>query len=108
LIGSVIPVQNVGPATGVIKTANPFPAPPPQADALAFIFSPQAKDLISQTGAEVRVTLLGDFLTAGGRAIDAEFPRAELPTGDHPSGAKEGIQGGTFHSWFWIKNRPKV
>jgi hypothetical protein len=107
VIGQVIPVKNPQPSGGLITKADRFTTPPAKTEALAFIFPPQAKDLISNAGAEVRVTLLGDFLTANGRAIDAEFPRAELPTGDHPSGAKEGIQGGTFHSWLWIAQRPQ-
>ncbi len=108
LKGTVIPVQNVRLSGGRIRSADPFAGAPTTTDALAFQFSSQTKNLIATSGAEVRVTLLGDFLTAGGRAIDAEFPRAELPTGDHPSGAKEGIQGGTFLSWFWIKARAKA
>jgi len=47
------------------------------------------------------VLLRGDFVVdTNGRAIDAEFVRAELPTGDRPSGDKHGVQGGLFESWF--------
>ena len=50
------------------------------------------------------VRLRGDFVVdREKRAIDAEFVRAELPTGDRPNGSKFGIQGGTFESWFTIK-----
>lgn len=33
------------------------------------------------------------------RAIDAEFVRAQLPTGDRPRDSDRGIQGGVFRSW---------
>jgi hypothetical protein len=39
------------------------------------------------------------------RAIDAEFVRAELPTGDRPKGSPFGIQGGLFESWFWVRRQ---
>ena len=45
--------------------------------------------------------LQGEFVVdSDGRAVDAEFTRAELPTGDRPSGSKFGVQGGLFQSWF--------
>jgi len=43
------------------------------------------------------------------RAIDAEFVRAELPTGNRIPGAPGGpfgLQGGLFESWFWLGDRP--
>ena len=46
----------------------------------------------------------GDFvLDSKGKAVDAEFARAELPTGDHPKSSVFGIQGGLFESWFTVK-----
>ncbi|MES2823582.1 MAG: hypothetical protein V4732_08270 [Pseudomonadota bacterium] len=55
----------------------------------------------------VMLRLRGDFFLDTAkpyRAIDAEFTRAELPTGDRPSGSQVGIQGGIFESWFtWQK-----
>lgn len=33
------------------------------------------------------------------RAVDTEFLRSRLPTGDRPEGAKRGTQGGLFSSW---------
>jgi hypothetical protein len=50
-----------------------------------------------------RIRLRGDFVLDTNdppRAIDAEYVRAELPTGDRPSGSDVGIQGGLFESWF--------
>jgi hypothetical protein len=42
-------------------------------------------------------------LDSKGKAVDAEFARAELPTGDHPNGSVFGVQGGLFESWFTVK-----
>jgi hypothetical protein len=39
------------------------------------------------------------------RAIDAEFVRAQLPTGDRPATSPFGIQGGLFESWFGLALR---
>jgi DNA-binding beta-propeller fold protein YncE len=57
---------------------------------------------------EIWVRLHGDFvIDKNKKAIDAEFVRAELPTGDRPKDSQAGIQGGVFESWFWIGERPK-
>lgn len=39
------------------------------------------------------------------RAIDAEFTRSELPTGDRPQGSEIGLQGGKFLSWIVLPTR---
>jgi hypothetical protein len=58
---------------------------------------------LPETG-DLFVKLRGDFvLDQRKRAIDAEFARAELSTGDRPSGSPLGIQGGTFESWFTLR-----
>jgi hypothetical protein len=52
---------------------------------------------------EILLRLRGDFvLDRKNRAVDAEFTRAELMTGDRPKGSQLGIQGGVFESWFWL------
>jgi hypothetical protein len=49
------------------------------------------------------VRLRGDFLLdIHKRAIDAEFARGSLPSGDRAAGSAFGIQGGTFESWFTV------
>jgi DNA-binding beta-propeller fold protein YncE len=56
-----------------------------------------------QPWSDVRIRLRGDFvldLNDPPRAIDAEYVRAELPSGDRPHGSEFGIQGGLFESWF--------
>jgi hypothetical protein len=50
------------------------------------------------------ICLRGDFVVdENKKAIDAEFVRGQLPTGDRPQGSKVGIQGGLFESWFTLK-----
>jgi hypothetical protein len=52
------------------------------------------------------VNLQGDFVVdINKKAVDAEFARAELPTGDRPSGGPAGAQGGVFESWFWVNDK---
>ena len=85
----------------------------PMAEAAAFIFDPKFSKFGSQgkEGSrinEIWVRLHGDFvIDKFNKAIDAEFVRAELPTGDRPRDIKVGIQGGVFESWFWIGKRPE-
>jgi hypothetical protein len=71
--------------------------------AIAFVFSREfvAGALQEVPISDLWIKLHGDFvLDLEGRAIDAEFCRAELPTGDRPQGSKFGVQGGVFESWF--------
>jgi WD40 repeat protein len=93
----------------------------PMAEAAAFIFD--NRFFVTEDGVlrfieskaeinELWIRLRGDFVLDNkdpdrARAIDAEFVRGELPTGDRPRDSKFGIQGGTFESWFWIGDRPK-
>jgi hypothetical protein len=60
-----------------------------------------ARDLLNDGAPDVWVKLRGDFVLEpnGKRAIDAEFVRGSLPTGDRPAGSAFGIQGGLFESW---------
>jgi hypothetical protein len=54
---------------------------------------------------QIKIRLLGDFvIDASGRAISAEFVRAQLPTGEIPAGGTYGLEGGTFESWFTTKD----
>jgi hypothetical protein len=81
------------------------------AKAIAFIPPAEIADQFNQLP-EFWVVLRGDFvLDKQGRAIDAEFVRGTLPTGDRPAtdqpGAKYGIQGGLFESWFSLHSRPQ-
>lgn len=55
------------------------------------------------------IQLAGDhILDSAGRAIDVEFPRNGLPSGDGPGGAELGIQGGRFDSWVTVELPPIV
>ncbi|MEI6067223.1 MAG: hypothetical protein WCP96_07780 [Methylococcaceae bacterium] len=87
-------------------------ADPTQARGVAFILDPHqesipiARQILRGGISNLWIILRGDFVLDGKeRAIDAEFTRAELPSGDRPRAPddKFGIQGGTFESWFTIK-----
>lgn len=72
----------------------------------AVFLLPELGEQIDQDTIRFEVELRGDFiLDTKERAIDAEFVRGELPTGDRPSRAERrdetiGVQGGRFESWF--------
>lgn len=66
-----------------------------------FVFPDQLADTPEKIEA-FQIHLLGDAIVdIGGRAVDAEFVRGELPTGDRPAGSEAGVQGGRFESWFY-------
>ena len=69
-----------------------------------FIFGETTARHIEQSGIDkIRVEILGDLIRdVRGMAIDAEFVRGDLPTGDHAQRQNAGVQGGTFNSWFLI------
>ena len=65
---------------------------------------PIAGEILAGKVSDLWILLRGDFvLDSKGKAVDAEFARAELPTGDHPKSSVFGIQGGLFESWFTVK-----
>ncbi len=104
LRGEVVAVKigAVDNVTGRITEAD-FIGAVPDADALAFLFDQSFVGVVLQEQPidDLWVRLRGDFvIDVNGRAVDAEFARAELPTGDRPSAAKVGVQGGLFESWF--------
>jgi competence ComEA-like helix-hairpin-helix protein len=73
------------------------------ASGAAFLFSSDAFKTV--WGQKLVIVIRGDLIRdeSEKRAIDAEFLRAELPTGDRPHGAKAGIQGGRFESWVTVE-----
>jgi hypothetical protein len=86
--------------------------PPGDARGIAFLFegSEMAGLVAGGRISDLWAVLRGDFVTdVAGRAVDAEFARAELPTGDRPGNnppnpaSKFGVQGGLFESWFRIR-----
>ncbi len=117
--GIVIPVEPVNFDGDRIIAAQEIGEP--MAKAAAFIFDNRFfstdNGTLRFTRSETEINelwihLRGDFVLdnkdpAQARAIDAEFVRGELPTGDRPRGSNFGLQGGTFESWFWIGDRPK-
>jgi len=71
-----------------------------------FLFPQQLVDAPEEFGA-FDVCLLGDAVVdANGRAVDAEFTRSQLPSGDRPTGTEAGVQGGRFESWFYVTEPP--
>ncbi len=97
----VIPVMpEIDDSTGLITKAETVGDE--RAEGAAMVIDTKVMPLINQR--VVRVLLRGDFILdeTGERAIDAEFLRAALPTGDRASGAPAGIQGGLFESWLVV------
>jgi WD40 repeat protein len=111
VVGRVIPVEGfVSDAQGRIRTAKEVTGP--TASGAAFIFGKEqfaslTQGLFSPGNREFVIRLQGDLvIDKQGKAVDAEFVRGQLPTGDRPSGSDVGVQGGIFESWFWLRDRP--
>jgi hypothetical protein len=64
----------------------------------AFVFTPVSRAAALRSN-DILIRLRGDFVLSGvaaaPTALDANFIRGRLPTGD-------GIEGGTFESWLWL------
>jgi len=108
--GTIIPVDYRENPPGLIVEAQEWPSSNAPAPGAAFILDPEkyaiARAIVERRVRDLWVVLRGDFvLDERGRAIDAEFVRAELPTGDRPSKHPFGIQGGLFESWFQLAAR---
>lgn len=103
----------VNAANGRIDTASEVP--PGDARGVAFLLDISlariADRIINGAVPDISIMLHGDFVKdTKNRAIDAEFVRGELPTGDRPQpppgqplSKQVGIQGGLFESWFSVK-----
>ena len=106
VLGQVIPVTFVGPTSGVVTQAVATSGPLAPGAAFIFQTSTITGQRILRGGLELWARLRGDFvLDEAERAIDAEFVRAQLPTGDRPATSPFGIQGGLFESWFGLALR---
>lgn len=71
-----------------------------------FVFPNQLVEAPEEIGM-LQVHLMGDAIVdRNGRAMDAEFARSQLPTGDRPAETEEGVQGGHFASWFYPTDPP--
>jgi hypothetical protein len=97
LLGTIVPLKFAGgdiDASGRILHATVATSEP--ADGVAFVVQKAAGQFNN-----VKIVFLGDFVKDGSkRAISSEFVRAELPTGEIPSGSDIGLEGGIFVSWF--------
>jgi hypothetical protein len=80
---------------------------PPQASGAAFLVPQDFRGLLTEAN-EIWIRLHGDFvIDQKGRALDAEFARAQLLSGDRPATSEFGVQGGLFESWFWLSDVPR-
>jgi hypothetical protein len=98
LTGRIEAVTNLQKnAGGVIVAATTQVNPTPRA--VVFIPNPSAVlNQVMNSGGEFWVLLRCEFVLDDGnprRAVDGEFIRGELPTGDR-------LQGGLFESWFRV------
>jgi DNA-binding beta-propeller fold protein YncE len=108
ILGRVIPVTYTEGPPGLISSAQQVAGP--NAPGVAFIFEPltvTSRNIVNGEIRDIWIRLRGEFvLDPSGRAIDAEFVRAQLPTGDRPRppdpASALGIQGGLFESWFQL------
>jgi hypothetical protein len=110
IVGDVIPVtfhtapadnELIVDATAVLDPSGTILAPRGIGAAWLLDQSFVSPALLARASRELWVALRGDFVVdRRGRAIDAEFVRAKLRTGDRPAGSNFGIQGGLFESWF--------
>jgi hypothetical protein len=117
--GSLLPVEVTATTVvnkhELISGAEQDDTTPDTPGAIAFVFDPPSQignDIIEGQVSELWVRVRGDFvLDDGGRAVDAEFARAELPTGDGPPTgpltSRLGLQGGLFESWFRPRRPPE-
>ena len=106
LYGLILPVATFTQVGNRITDATiVFPGqntPPTAGKGLAFIVYRTAVEALEGSPITL-VRLRGDFIVdvhVPGRALDAEFARAQFPTGDGPAGTSLGLQGGIFESWF--------
>ncbi len=102
--GVVLPVEVLDrDADGTIVKVRQVASP---SEAVAFIADVKYLEYVL-SAREHWMVLRGDFvLDEKGRAVDAEFVRGELPSGDRPAGSDHGIQGGLFESWFSVLDEP--
>ncbi len=112
LVGDVIGVKVTAMAGGIVTAATEVSGP--HADAVAFLLPAKIAEnsflgqVLRSDRPEFWAVLRCDFVVdTKARAVDGNFVRAKLLTGDHPElsdlAALFSIQGGTFESWFGVK-----
>jgi DNA-binding beta-propeller fold protein YncE len=109
ILGSVIPVNaTVPPMSNLVTSATAISGP--TTSALAFVFdvnTPTFKRILggldNQGSFDVWIRLRGDFLLdKSGKAVSAEFVRADFDTGERPPKSGLCLEGGTFESWLLL------
>jgi len=101
-LGRIVPVTCAleGPVIAKARIS-----PEPLANGIAFLLESNSLThaLVNQLAVfdQFWVRLRCDFvLDEQQRAVDGEYLRAHLPSGDRPASSELGIQGGLFESWF--------
>jgi hypothetical protein len=102
VLGEIVPVTCVREGSVIAKATI---SPEPLANGVAFLLESHSflHTLINDLSLfdQFWVRLRCDFvLDQQQRAVDGEFLRAHLPSGDRPIDSVLGIQGGLFESWF--------
>ncbi len=97
ILGTIVPLKfapgDIDASGKILQAALAGSGP---ADGVAFVMQKLDRQFNN-----VKIVFLGDFVKDGSkRAISSEFVRAELPTGEIPSGSDIGLEGGIFVSWF--------
>lgn len=114
IAGRVVPVKPDILAADPNFIVSATTVPGPDARGVAFIPDegtavgfPVARGDIDELWVKLRCDFVVDY-TPERRAVDGEFVRGELPTGDRPRGSKNGVQGGLFESWFWQRGEQNI
>ena len=96
-------VPNVSPGDSFFDAADIVQAP--TAPGACLVFNEDVWAFLVNNRTLVWIEIDGDHVLAfdetgeRARAVDTEFLRSRLPSGDRPEGAERGTQGGPFSSW---------
>ena len=102
---AIRPVQNmiVDAGTGLITGADLMGLTGQAPGAVILLSGENIRQLVDGTPSipqRLLVRIKSEFVRdRENRAIDGEFNRTQLPTGNRPAGSPVGIQGGRFESW---------
>lgn len=104
-LGKIVPVNCTVKEQTIVKAVRADGKP---ANGIALLLEPNSitHALVNQAALfdQFWIRLRCDFVVdQKGRAVDGEFLRAELPSGDRPVKSSLGVQGGLFESWFTFR-----
>lgn len=94
LRGRIQLIKSFKATAGLITSVDPAPDDAALVTGIRMMLDPAGV----QASTQLRVLLRGDFVVdaQNKRAIDGNFLRGDLPTGD-------GVEGGLFESWLWAE-----